>query len=287
MTVLVTGATGGLAPAVVRRFAADSGEPVVTSARADAGRLEGACDHVRCDLSVRDDVRALVARLRPSCVVHLAGSFRNDLAADAAVNALSAGWIMEALSDAGCKARVVLIGSAAEYGLVGRADNPVPETRPLRPVSVYGLTKAMQTQLAGYFAAARDADVVVARVFNIVGPGLSERLFAGRAQRQIDAYLNGEIDRLEFGNLEAERDYLSVDEAAEGIARVRAAGQRGEVYNVGSGRPVRIRDLLESMLARAGIAGAPVVERFVEGRAAVVDLPCIYADVGKLAALGR
>ncbi len=286
MTVLVTGATGGLAAAVLERFAAAGSGPVVASGRAEGARIAGDADYVRCDLSDRDDVRALVARIRPRAVVHLAGSFRNDLAADTTVNALSAGWLIEALSDTGCDARVVLIGSAAEYGVVAPEDNPVPESRPLRPVSVYGLTKAMQTQLAGYFAAAKGADVVVARLFNVVGPGLSDRLFAGRAQRQIEAFARGEIERLEFGSLEAARDYLDTGEAAERIARVFAHGRRGEVYNVGSGRPVTMRALLESMLARAGIPDAPVVERPVAGRAAVIDLPCIYADVGKLERLG-
>jgi nucleoside-diphosphate-sugar epimerase len=286
VTVLVTGATGGLAAAVLARFAALGSDPVVASGRAERAQVAGASDYARCDLSDRDDVRALVARVRPRAVVHLAGSFRNDLAADTAVNALSAGWIIEALSDAGCDARVVLIGSAAEYGVVAPEDNPVPESRPLRPVSVYGLTKAMQTQLAGYFAAAKGADVVVARLFNVVGPGLSDRLFAGRAQRQIEAFRRGEIDRLEFGSLDAARDYLGTEEAAALIARVYSRGRRGEVYNVGSGRPVTMRALLDGMLSDAGIPGAPVVERPVEGRAAVIDLPCIYADVGKLERLG-
>ncbi|MCZ8097052.1 MAG: NAD(P)-dependent oxidoreductase [Burkholderiaceae bacterium] len=287
MTILVTGATGGLASAVIERFAVLTGEPVVASGRMERDRVSGASDYARCDVSDRDAVRALVGRLRPRAVLHLAGSFRNDLTVDTAVNALSAGWIMEALAEAGCESRVVLIGSAAEYGVIPPGENPVPECRPLRPVSVYGLTKAMQTQIAGYFAAARGADVVVARLFNVHGPGLSERLFAGRAQRQIDAFARGEIDRLEFGSLEAARDYLGLDEAADLIARVFEHGARGEVYNVGSGRPVTMRALLDAMLARAGLPDAPVVERPVEGRAAVIDLPCIYADVAKLGRLPR
>lgn len=281
MTTLVTGAGGGLAATVIRRFAASGGGPIIASGRAE----RGGDDYVRCDLSDRADVLSMIRGVRPRLVVHLAGSFRNDFATDVAVNALSAGWMLDALLTAGLDTRIVLVGSAAEYGLVEPGDNPVPETRPLKPMSVYGLTKAMQTQVAEYYAGGRGANVVVARLFNVIGPGLSQRLFVGRAQAQIERYQRGEIDQLEFGNLESERDYLTTDEAADRLALIASLGVRGEVYNVGSGRPVRMRELLRSMLERAGCADAPIVEHIVKGRAAVVDLPCIYADVRKLDAL--
>lgn len=281
MTTLVTGADGGLAATVIRRFAASGGGPIIASGRAE----RGGDDYVRCDLSDRADVLSMIRRVRPRLVVHLAGSFRNDFATDVVVNALSAGWILDALLTAGLDARIVLVGSAAEYGFVEPGDNPISETRPLKPISVYGLTKAMQTQIAGYYAGGRGANVVVARLFNVIGPGLSQRLFVGRAQAQIERYQRGEIDQLEFGNLESERDYLTTDEVADRLALIASRGVRGEVYNVGSGRPVRMRELLRSMLERGGCADAPLVERTVKGRAAVIDLPCIYADVRKLDAL--
>lgn len=281
MRVLVTGATGGVARSVITRFASDSRNELVMCGRAERN-VDG---YVRCDLSDHDAVEAMVKRIRPRLVIHLAGSFQNNLAADLAVNSLSAGWIAETLLANSDDARLVLVGSAAEYGLISADENPVPETHALRPVSVYGLTKTMQTQIGTYYAAARGADVVIARLFNVFGPGLSERLFIGNAERQIERFRRGEIEHLVFGNLDSERDYISTDEAARLIMLLAERGERGSIYNIGSGQPVRMRELLKRMLAVAGISHAPIRERQIEGRAAAVDLPCIYADVSRLRAL--
>jgi GDP-4-dehydro-6-deoxy-D-mannose reductase len=281
MRVLITGATGGVAGSVITRYASDPRNELVTCGRADR-KTDG---YVRCDLSDHDAVQIMVKRIRPRLVIHLAGSFLNNLAGDVAVNALSAGWIAETLLENNDDARLVLVGSAAEYGMIMPDENPVPETHALRPVSVYGLTKAMQTQIGTFYAAARGVDVVIARLFNVYGTGLSERLFIGSAERQIECFKRGEIEHLVFGNLDSERDYISIDEAARLIMLIAERGESGSVYNVGSGQPVRMRELLKQLLAAAGISHASFKERQIDGRVAAVDLPCIYADVSRLHAL--
>ena len=281
MRVLITGATGGLATSVIAGFASTPHYEVVT-----CGRIEHKIDgYVRCDLSDADAVQALITRIRPQLVIHLAGSFQNNLALDTPVNALSAAWIAEALIANGDNARLVLIGSSAEYGLITPEQNPVPETHLLNPVSVYGLTKAMQTQIGTYYASACGLDVVIARLFNVYGSGLSERLFVGNAERQIKQFKRGEIDQFVFGNLDSERDYISTDEATQLIMLIAQQGIRGSVYNVGSGKPIRMRELLMQMLDKANILDAPIMERVIKGRAAVVDLPCIYANITRLRTL--
>ena len=58
--------------------------------------------------------------------------------------------IFDSIREINVKARVLLVGSAAEYGRIEEADNPVSEAHPLRPISIYGLTKVMQTTLMAY-----------------------------------------------------------------------------------------------------------------------------------------
>ena len=282
MRVLVTGATGGLAPAVLEEFSRIPGASLVASGRRESARES----YVACDLRDRESIRSLVGKVRPTLILHLAGSFENDFDVDLAVNALSARHLLDACREAGLGTRTVLLGSAAEYGLVRPGDNPVAETQPLQPVSIYGLTKAMQSTLAGYFAHALGADVLVARLFNVTGSGFSPRLFVGRAERLIAQYVRGEISRLEFGNLDSQRDYISAEDAARLLRLVAERGAAGEAYNLGSGRPTRMRELLERMLSDAGIDPTAVREqRTVPGAAQRVDVPCIYADIRKLRAL--
>jgi nucleoside-diphosphate-sugar epimerase len=213
-TVLVTGASGALGGQVLARLGAGRRFRAVP-----AGRQ--ARDGVRLDLREPAQIAAALATVQPDWVLHLAASFGADYDEAYALNVHAARALLDAVEASGRQTRVVLIGSAAEYGVVHPDENPVREDRVLRPVSVYGMTKAWQTQLAGLYAA-RGVDVAVARVFNLEGPGMSERLFVGRLQKQIQEVLAGSRQVIELGPLDATRDYLSTAEAAEQLLAIAA-----------------------------------------------------------------
>lgn len=282
MSVLVTGALGALGRPLCARLEA-AGETVE---RADLPP-QGQGRYRSCDLTRGDQVAQLLRETRPTLVFHLAGTLTNSFETDLAVNALSAKHVCDALLAQELAARLVLVGSAAEYGLVSPQENPIREDRVLRPVSVYGLTKAMQTQIAGYYAHARGVDVVVARLFNLLAPGLSERLFVGRVQRQIERYRRGEIGEIAVGSLEAQRDYVEVEVAVRQLQDIAARGRAGEIYHVASGVPVTMRALLERLLGEAGLDFSVVRENRETGRGSSYDVPVIYADLTKTRALGR
>ena len=95
--------------------------------------------------------------------------------------------------------------------MIAREDNPVSEEYPLHPVSIYGVTKAFQTQLAQFYYRRHHLDLVMARTFNLIGLGISPRLFIGRLQQQIEDYRFGKITKISLGNLEARRDYIPIE----------------------------------------------------------------------------
>ncbi|HCP78478.1 MAG: hypothetical protein CML16_14125 [Pusillimonas sp.] len=277
MKVLITGATGGLARSVISEFKS-AGYSITLTGRQN----HNARNYIPCNLTDADAVTNLVCNVKPNLVLHLAGSFENNLAKDIAVNSLSAAHIAEALLKNDNNARLVLIGSAAEYGQVSPDENPIAEDHPLRPVSVYGLTKTMQTNIGLFYAASRKLDIVIARIFNICGDGFSERLFVGRATRQIDEYKQGQIKELVFGNLTAKRDYITAKKAAMLLKLVAEKGENGTVYNIGEGQPIQMLNLLQKMLDDANISNAPIVQQTVGNRPAVIDIPSIYADISRV-----
>jgi nucleoside-diphosphate-sugar epimerase len=275
VTTLVTGARGGLGRVLCPALLA-AGEKVVPTGRAPGPGER----YVACDLADPAAVAELVRFVRPNRVYHLAGSFSNDFDQDFAVNGMGARNLLEALRHEGIAARVVVMGSAAEYGRLDERENPVSEDRVLRPTSIYGLTKAFQTQLALQHAHAHGSDVVVARMFNLLAPGLSERLFVGRVERQIDEYRAGRSRTIEVGNLDSRRDYLDADEAIAQITTIAERGRAGEVYHVGSGRPITMRELLFRMLDASNVPREAVLEAVphAHGRTGY-DVPLIYADM--------
>lgn len=271
-TALITGSTGALARAIVARLQQTGMFDIVATSRSANER----------PLDVRDSERleALLQETRPDLIFHLAATFSGEYDEAYAVNVDATRRLLELVERAHAGTRVLLVGSAAEYGAVGVEENPIREDHALRPQSVYGLTKSWQTQLAGFYAL-RGVQVVVARLFNLEGPGLSNRLFIGRVQAQIEEVRKGARSAFEFGPLGATRDYVDADEAARQMLAVAVRGEPGQVYHVGSGKPVTMRALLERLLASQKITGIPVYESPALTNRAGYDVPAIYADMTK------
>lgn len=281
MTTVVTGASGAFGRVLCRALRAEGVEVVAVARRADAAN-----GVTPCEVTDAAAVRALVRGARPETIFHLAGSFANHYEVDYEVNARSARHLLEAVEAEGLQCRVVLMGSAAEYGVVHPEENPLQEDRPLRPVSIYGLTKAIQTLSAGYFAHARRLDVVVARMFNLLAPGLSERLFVGRVERLIEDYRAGRSALIPVGNLGARRDYVDAADAVAQVRAIAAHGESGGAYHVASGTAVSMRELLDRMLDAAGVPREAVREAVPgAGGRGGYDVPVIYADMRRTFAL--
>jgi nucleoside-diphosphate-sugar epimerase len=275
--VLLTGSTGALGKALGGRLRAEPGRFMVFA----PGRLKR---DDPLDLRDSEQIARSVERTRPDLILHLAATFSNDFDEAYAVNVAATRYLLAAVEASGQPVRVVLVGSAAEYGAVTADENPISEDHVLRPVSIYGITKAWQTELA-YLHASRGTDVVVARIFNLTGPQLSERLFVGRLHKQIEELRRGERTRIEVGPLSAIRDYLPINDAVTQLLAIADFGEPGKVYHVASGRPVTMRELLARELAAHGLHESVVVEGAGLTNRRGYDVPVIYADIAKTAAL--
>ena len=277
MVSLVTGARGLLGRhliAALRRSGTDRVVGVVRRGSRDDSEIA-------CDLSEPASVARMLASIQPNRIFHLAGSFSNVLDEDLRNNVLAAGNLLAWVADRAPAARVVVTGSAAEYGIVAAESNPVREDHPACPHTVYGVTKRLQTDLSLFYGQRFGVDVVVARVFNLLGPGASARLFVGSVEQQIHRVIAGAQDCLTVGNLDGLRDYLRPADAADALVTLMRFGQPGEIYNVGSGVPVRVRDVLTAMLAEAGVPECPI---HVDPAHSAISqhVPVMYADVSKL-----
>lgn len=272
-SVLITGATGALGQAIIGRLRNNVNCRVIATSRHPHDESD-----IYLDVGDREQILSTIKSTEPDLVLHLAATFANDFNEAYAINVEATKNLLEILQESGFCTRVLLIGSAAEYGVVRPEENPIQEDHALNPMSIYGLTKAWQTQLAGLYAS-RGVDVVVARVFNLDGPRLSDRLFVGRLQKQIDEVLNGLKPVIELGPLAATRDYISVDDAADQILAIAAHGESGRVYHVASGKPVTMRDILIRYLANHKLDASIVRESAALTNRIGYDVPAIYADV--------
>lgn len=274
---LITGAAGSLGSVLMSQLRGLSEITALGMVRqlADVGD-----DLVFCDLKDQTRLVKLIQDFHPSCIIHLAATFSNEMEKCMELNVMSSISILNNIEKFNPSCRIVLIGSAAEYGCVKPEHNPISESHQLQPISPYGYSKACQSHLIGLYSA-RGLDVVGARVFNLLGPNMSSHLFVGRVQSQIDEILKGTRTTLEIGPLEAFRDYISVSDASNWLLRIAYYGLSGHTYNVASGVPVQMRVLLEGMLQESRLNMNCVKEDRTFSNRAGYDVPIIFADMTK------
>ena len=214
--------------------------------RAEHSGLFSYCEGDACDGT---DVCRFLKEVRPAYVLNMTGIFKAETFEQfMAVNVGVSQAICEALrSDVPGIAKIVFVGSAAEYGSI--VSNPVKEGADVRPVSMYGLSKLYQTLLSEYFFRNHGLPTVIARTFNVLGDGLSPLLSIGSFMKQIETLPHGGIVRV--GNVSTIRDFLHISEVVRRYWNLLMRGMPGEIYNVCSGVPKTIRAVLEDMICES------------------------------------
>lgn len=253
--------------------------------RAD-NRIDGNKVDYVCDLRDYGAVNKLLREVKPDQIYNVAGTITNYYNECYDSNVMITKNLLDVMVSMESKGRLLLVGSAAEYGLVSFDDLPVKETQPLNPVSMYGMTKAYQSVMMKTYRLLYDLDVVMVRPFNLIGEGISENLFPGRLQRSIEDLKSGRIEMIRTGSLGARRDYISINDALLNYQLVMNEGFPGEVYNIGSGKSILLRDLLKDILKEQGLDMSVVDETPVLEKNKL-DVPDIYADISKLEGLGK
>jgi len=280
---LVTGCNGFVGRALTARLIA-GGYEVWGADRAGSDDFAG----TKClagDLADADFVNEVVTAARPECVVHLAAqsSVRRSFDEPAATlrdTTLPALHLLEVVRNGGVGARILLVGSADEYGTVDASELPLAETAPTRPESPYALAKVIQNQTARLYARLYQTDVVLTRSFNHTGPGQRDAFVLSNFAKQVAAIKAGRRDAtLQVGNLDVRRDFLDVRDVCDAYVTLMQRGRSGETYNVCSGRSYRIGDLLDQLCA---IAGTRVKIEVDAARLRPVDMTELRGDPSKI-----
>jgi GDP-4-dehydro-6-deoxy-D-mannose reductase len=204
--------------------------------------------NVYCDFSDPTHIARVLRRLRPSVLFHAAGGSHGTFDEVMEGNIFTTLHLFEALSAIKSPVRVVIFGSAAEYGDTKERCSAARTL--LRPMSPYAWTKTCQTLLAG-LATRSGVDVVVARLFNFSGPGVPLRFAVGSFARQIANAERSGVRQIEVGNLGACRDLIDIRDAVSAIIRIAQNGTSGAIYDVCSGSSVPMRRVLELLLQQA------------------------------------
>ncbi|HEY3195352.1 MAG TPA: NAD(P)-dependent oxidoreductase [Candidatus Dormibacteraeota bacterium] len=250
--VLVTGAGGALGGHAARLLAERGAEVYGTRRQPRSpGTIAPQGVHwLTCDLSKPDEARAAVEASRPAQVLHTVGlSGTSDFGALIEANVIALTNLVHALGDSAIQ-RLVVMGSAAEYATAGGRD-PIREDDPLAPSNDYGLTKLFQFEISRK-AYRAGLPVVYARPFNLIGPGVSCVTALGDITSRIVQLIRLGGGELEVGDLDRWRDYLDVRDAAAGCVVLLQDGEPGGVYNLCSGVPTLMSEVVDQLLSMTG-----------------------------------
>ena len=163
---------------------------------------------IKVDLTNYQAVISLLEAHQFQQIYHLAGTFTNQYDVDYQANVVTTKNIFDAVIELKLDAQILLIGSAAEYGMIGKEDLPITENHPLNPIGFYGLTKKNQTALMDLYVRRFNLNIKMARTFNLIDPSISKRLFIGNLYYQIQQFLDNKTEHIEVGNTKNKRDYF-------------------------------------------------------------------------------
>jgi len=278
MRVLITGAAGFIGSQVARKVLQE-GHTVIAALRPgeSAERLTDCLDagaQIRCDLGDTEAVRRLIAHTQPEIALHLAWYVEPGKFWEAGENLdcvrISLN-LVRALAEAGCS-RFVGAGTCAEYdwdfGLL------TEDVTPLRPRSLYGISKNATRELLQAFCAKAGMSFAWTRFFLLYGPGEArERL----VPYVVLTLLEGGVAKCTQG--EQARDFLHVEDAASAMWSVAKSDWSGAV-NIGSGQAIKVRTLLLTVARLLGRESQLALGALTSD---AQEPPLLLADVQRLA----
>lgn len=293
--VLVTGAAGFIGSNLVARLL-EEGHRVVAVDDLSTGRLTNLSlaraphltgrlqfDHIDVTSDAFD---ALVARMRPSIIFHLAAQVDVRVSVDrpledARLNVLGTIHVLEAARRHGVR-RVVYAASIAGYGDPPADQLPIDEQVTTPPLSPYGVSKRAAGDYVLAYGATHDMEGVVLTLANVYGPHQSTSgeggvvaIFAGRMLEGAPCTI--------FGDGEQTRDFVFVDDVVDAFVRAGSVpAAAGERMLIGTGIATTVDQLYTECATATGYDLPPVrgPERAGEVRHSVVDASRARAVLG-------
>ena len=186
--------------------------------------------------------------------------------------------VLEAARQCGVK-RMVFSSSAAVYGT--RPDLPYKETTPMDCQSPYAWSKQVGESLCQLYTKIYGLEVVALRYFNVFGAGQNPNsAYAAVIAKFMQLAAENKPLCIDWDGLQ-NRDFVSVTDVVQANLLAAMRGMPGEIYNVASGRPYTLLQLVETI---EKISGRKL--RRISRTKRPGDIHNSSADIAKITALG-
>jgi UDP-glucose 4-epimerase len=254
---IVTGGAGFVGSHLVDRLVAEGHEVTVVDDLSTGRRelVNPAADLQVLDIVEADAVRALVARIQPQAIFHLAAQASvvvsvADPGRDCAVNVQGTLGVMRAAEDCGASVVYTSTGGAL-YG--DAAPRPTGEDRIPAPLAPYGASKWAGECYVQTWSLATATPHAICRLGNVYGPRQSPHGEAGVVAIFSEHLHSGRPPRL-YGHGKPTRDYIYVGDVVDAL--LTAVGHAG-TYNIATERETDVATVWARLSEVAGVQIEP------------------------------
>jgi len=218
---------------------------------------------LQCDLFDVDKLKGILTDIYPDYISHLSGIRKGGDLDSIRANVLATKSLLDVIrniNNPSYNPRIVIIGSAAEYGSIPQFEF-IEESCQTNPVGFYGLVKLMQTRLSLMYHVNYGMDIIIGRVFNVSGKNTPVDLSLGNFAKQIVEIENAtRINNIETKGLSSARDFLDIDDICNAFVLLMEKGSSGETYNICSNISRSIREMLECLLSFSKVSNIEIIE---------------------------
>jgi NDP-hexose 4-ketoreductase len=287
--VVLFGANGFLGSHIAQAFQADDLEFFSFSRIAQNDNLCRGELHVRPALDlVKNGVTGisnLLEKLQPTVIVNAVGALTGSESELEAANLTAVQNLLEAAQKISPRARMIHLGSAAEYGPVdrgpGEPGSSVHEDAICNPIGMYANLKLKATQLM----LASDLETVTLRIANPVGPGTPETLLPGAIAQRLRNAIFENASEIRSGPLSDYRSYVDARDIAQAVLIVARAENPPRLINIASPQAVQVREVVTALVRISGFQGELIEENALASQRSSA-VPWQQADISRALMLG-
>ncbi|MBO7042541.1 MAG: GDP-mannose 4,6-dehydratase [Alphaproteobacteria bacterium] len=225
-----------------------------------------------CDMDIQykslnlmdaESINKVIKSYKPDYIIHLAAmssvaqSWEEPL--NCFVNNMSAFLnLADSVRKNNLKTRILSVGSSEEYGTY---NEPLKESLGLHPKNPYSVARVSQEYMSKLYVDKFGLDIVMTRSFNHIGPRQNPKFVIPSFVEQLVNIASGKSEnKMMVGNIDVIRDFTDVRDVVDAYYRIIKNAPNRSVYNVCSGRGVKLRDIIDKTAKKLNIKPNIVVD---------------------------
>ena len=230
------------------------------------------------------EVNKVIKMIKPDKIFHLAGQSAVGLSWEKPVLTVNINVngtlnLLEAVRNYSKDSKILIVGSSDQYGPIKPEECPIKESKIQNPQSPYGVSKKAQEEMCKLYVNAYHTNIIMVRAFNHIGAGQSTNFVVADFASKIAQIEKGSEPVLKVGNLESFRDFTDVRDIVRGYSLLLEKGKIGEIYNIGSGKEVKVSEILKKLVS---MSKKEIKIESDPNKFRPIDVPLVVCDNSKI-----